>query len=145
MDWDAWFTVICLPGINKVLKAIYSDKFLGQEILIKIRISTGSSLPGDWTAAPLIKSNRGELWLPWLTCGNTFSSVSLGWWYKREIAWTAWFVAVYTSDAPSQLWTDFFWCGEQCWSLDLLDTIADGRQRLWATRSCLELCFPSIF
>lgn len=36
-----------LIGINKVLKAIYSDKFLGQEILIKIRISTESSLQGD--------------------------------------------------------------------------------------------------
>lgn len=67
----------CLIGINRVLKVICSHKFLGQEILIKIRISTESLLQGDWTAAPLIKSKRGELWLPWLTCGSTFSSVSL--------------------------------------------------------------------
>lgn len=55
--------------INIVLKSIYSQKFLGQEILIKIskvwfRISTESSLQGDWTAAVMIKSNREELWLP---------------------------------------------------------------------------------
>lgn len=57
-----------LDEINTLLKRIYSENFLSHEILIKIsqvcfRISTESSLQGNWTAAVMIKSNK-ELWLP---------------------------------------------------------------------------------
>lgn len=55
--------------IDTGLKRMHCMKLLGQDIVIKIshvyfRISTESSLQGDWTAALMIKSNREELWLP---------------------------------------------------------------------------------